>query len=323
MRLLRLLITCVLSLAAPARALGQAPVNRDPAAARLITEDIPRFWKAVDRMAGAATRRDSLRALFEEYYLEASPGLEAFVRLRIGSPFELLDAIRRRPKYYASIRENTGRVAAAEPRIRDALRRFKGMYADATFPDVYFLIGRLNSGGTLNPAALYIGAEFYSRAPDTPVDELNAWERMVTRTGDLLPCIVLHELMHYQQQPLQGRRTLLASAFREGAPDWLAQRLCGTNINDAAHGWLDAEPGRAAQVWKDFRAELESETAAGRWIGNANNSGDRPADLGYVLGFRIAEAYYNRAADKVAALRDIIRAEDPAAMWAASGFASP
>lgn len=303
----------------PGTAAGQS-ANRDPDRARLVTDDIPRFWQAFDRLATAATRRDSLNALWEGYYLPASPGLEAFIRLRVGSPFELLDAVRRRPAFYAAIRGQTLRVADATPGIREALRGFRAMYDDAVFPDVYFLIGRMTSGGTLSPSALYIGTEFYARTTGTPVDELNSWERMVTRTVDVLPCIVLHELMHYQQQPLAGRRTLLASAFREGAPDFLAQQLCGTNINAAAHAWLDAEPGREAAIWREFRAELQSETAASRWIGNANDSGDRPADLGYVLGFRIAKAYYDRATDQAAALRRIVRADDPAAILAASGY---
>ncbi len=32
----------------------------------------------------------------------------------------------------------------------------------------------------------------------------------------------------------------------------------------------------------------------------------RPNDLGYFIGYRIAEAYYNRTADKQHAIRDII-----------------
>jgi hypothetical protein len=32
----------------------------------------------------------------------------------------------------------------------------------------------------------------------------------------------------------------------------------------------------------------------------------RPSDLGYFIGYRIAQAYYNRVADKLRAVRDII-----------------
>lgn len=317
---MRLAVALLAGIVLPPALAAQDPANHDPAAVRLVTEDIPRFWQAIDALQAATTRRDSLKLLFDTYYLDASPGLEAFVRLRIGSPFELLESIRKRPKYYAAIRENTLRLSRMEPRIRDLLTRFRGSYPEAVFPDVYFLVGRFTSGGTLDRKALYIGSEFYTRSSSTPIDELSRWEKAVTRSLDLLPCIVLHELMHYQQRPLKGKPTLLASAFREGAPDFLAQQLCHGNINDAAHAWLSAEPGREAAVWREFQAEIESEDAARGWIGNANESRDRPADLGYVLGFKIAEAYYRQAKDKSRALAEIIRAEDPEAIFKASGY---
>lgn len=317
---MRLTIALLTGIALPPALAGQDSANHDPAAVRLVTEDIPRFWQAFDAMQGVSTRRDSLKLLFDTYYLDASPGLEAFVRLRIGSPFELLESIRKRPKYYAAIRESTLKLSTMEPRIRDLLTRFRASYPDAVLPDVYFLVGRFTSGGTLDRQALYIGSEFYTRSSATPMDELSPWEKAVTRSLDLLPCIVLHELMHYQQRPLKGKRTLLAHAFREGAPDFLAQRLCQGNINDAAHAWLSAEPEREAAVWHEFQAEMEREDAAPRWIGNANDSKSRPADLGYVIGFKIAEAYYRQAKDKPRALAEIIRAEDPEAILAVSGY---
>ena len=46
----------------------------------------------------------------------------------------------------------------------------------------------------------------------------------------------------------------------------------------------------------------------------------RPADLGYFIGYRIAEAYYAQAADKAAALRDILRVQDVERILAASGY---
>ncbi len=39
-------------------------------------------------------------------------------------------------------------VAKAEPAIREAFRKLKDLYPEAVFPDVYFVIGRFNSGGT-------------------------------------------------------------------------------------------------------------------------------------------------------------------------------
>jgi hypothetical protein len=48
---------------------------------------------------------------------------------------------------------------------------------------------------------------------------------------------------------------------------------------------------------------------------------DRPWDLGYFIGYRTAEAYYNRTNDKHAALRDIIEVRDADQFLAQSGYA--
>ena len=49
----------------------------------------------------------------------------------------------------------------------------------------------------------------------------------------------------------------------------------------------------------------------------------RPNDLGYFIGYRIAQAYYQRASDKSQAVRDIIAAcrGDARDFLARSGYA--
>ena len=45
-----------------------------------------------------------------------------------------------------------------------------------------------------------------------------------------------------------------------------------------------------------------------------------PGDLGYFIGYRIAEAYYAKQADKVAALRDIIEIRNADDFLTRSGY---
>ena len=47
------------------------------------------------------------------------------------------------------------------------------------------------------------------------------------------------------------------------------------------------------------------------WLYNANQVKDRPADLGYYVGYKITQAYYNNAKDKKQAIVDIIEIDDP------------
>lgn len=46
------------------------------------------------------------------------------------------------------------------------------------------------------------------------------------------------------------------------------------------------------------------------------------ADLGYFVGARICEAYYEQAADKQQAIRDLMFVSDPQAILEASGYAA-
>jgi uncharacterized protein YjaZ len=58
-----------------------------------------------------------------------------------------------------------------------------------------------------------------------------------------------------------------------------------------------------------------------RWLFQGDRSTDRPADLGYYIGYKICEAFYRRAPDKSEAIRQIIRLTDAEAFLQESGYA--
>jgi len=251
-------------------------VNTDPDSARLVTSDIRLFWDVLDRAPA-----DSLGAWLQRDYIEkGSAGVRDFVRGRIISGEALAQMIQRRRGRYDSVRAATFMVDSAAVGIRQVFHRFKALYPEAVFPDVYFVIGRLNSGGTASRNGLLIGAEMY-------------------RSPEGLPAIVAHELIHFQQR--WAAFTLLYQAFKEGSADFVAELIAGRHINAAAH-----EYGRAheRELWEEFRARLDTTSYAGWMYGDP--PGERPADLGYFIGYRIAQAYYDSRSDKAQALRNII-----------------
>jgi Predicted Zn-dependent protease (DUF2268) len=283
--------------------------NRDPKTARIVTEDIDRFWQAFDRAAPEFSAEP-----FETLYLSrGTPGLKDFIALRIGDAEKLATTIRKHPRYYASIRESTQRIHEMETNIRTAFFKLKELYPDAVFPDVYFLIGRMTSGGTLSERALLIGAEMHGRTPQTPLDELGDWHRTVIKPVETLPYIVTHELIHYQQK-YPDSQVLLHQAIREGSADFLGEFISGHHGNHHVHEFADP---REAELWREFQPKMHGTDFSG-WL--YSGSEGRPNDLGYWIGYKIVKSYYDRAADKRQAIRDILEIKDFDQFLSKSGY---
>ena len=203
--------------------------NHDPDAANLVASDLENFLRAYAQASSAATPAEKEAIYQHEYLDKGSPGLKDFLRLRIESAQKLVQAIGAHPKYYASLKEVVPRVAEMEPAIRTSLRKLKDLYSDAVFPDVYFLIGVMNSGGTTGDSGLLIGLEMHAKTPNTDMSEMGSWHKAVLGLAEELPGIVAHELIHYQQR--RGVRTLLSKSIREGSADFIGEMISGQTIN--------------------------------------------------------------------------------------------
>jgi hypothetical protein len=90
--------------------------------------------------------------LRREYLNCGTQGLRDFIRGRILSAVDLAARIRRDRHRYEAARPATERVYEMESQIRATFQALKTRYPDAVFPNVYFVIGRFNTGGTVSPA---------------------------------------------------------------------------------------------------------------------------------------------------------------------------
>ncbi len=288
---------------------GKAPTSdkqnskfsHDPDSAQIVTSDIENFWRAYDHIGA-----DNAAEILQKEYLDpGSVGLHDFLELRIKSARDLAGTIRQRTLYYKSIRATTVRVSSFVPLIRASFHHLKDLYSDAVFPGVYFVIGSMNSGGTTSDHGLLIGTEMYGRTPDMPTAELDAWHKQVLKPIEELPGIVAHELIHFQQK-IPPKWTLLASAIQEGSADFLGEMISGLNINSHL---LKYGNDRERELWSEFKpAMLGSDTS--KWLAEGANAKERPADLGYYIGYRIAQSYYEHASDKKQAIREILQVQD-------------
>lgn len=289
----------------------------DPANARVVSDDVERFWRAHDLAARRQSDRSRAAVFMREYLERGTPGLLDYYRLKIGSPEALGAFVARHPRFYRGVRASTLRAARMEPEIRAAFARLEALYPEAVFPDVYLVVGRLSSGGTVSGRGLLIGTEMYGVTPETATDELHLGLRRIVGPVEDLPHTVAHELVHVQQAPLRDR-TLLAGALREGGADFLADLVAPRGTPPFYRTWGTAHE---RDVWETFASEMHQTDWRG-WIGNNGTATEAwPADLGYFVGYRIAQEYYARAADKQAAFRALLLLDDPAAILRESGYA--
>jgi hypothetical protein len=147
---------------------------------------------------------------------------------------ELLHALRAYPRYYAAVRARTLAVdanSAIRQGIRQGLANLAELYPAAHFPNIYFLIGTLSTGGTVGRSGMLIGTEQYASDSTTPRDELPEWARVATRANSFqsIAGLVVHEAVHTQQKsmPPGQHDTLLRHALGEGIADFLSELAVG------------------------------------------------------------------------------------------------
>lgn len=281
--------------------LAQQTTNTNPDTAKIVTSDINLFWQAYDK----ATPENSLSIFRDEYLERGSAGLKDFTRLRIGNAENLAGTIKAVPKYYAALREPSLKIASYENRIRKSFRKLKKLYPGSVFPDVYFVIGILNSGGTTSQSGLLIGVDMYGKNEGVSLEGLGAWHKAVLSPTEKIPYIVAHELIHYEQKTASAN-TLLARAIREGSADFIGELIAGNTINAHLHKYGNP---LEKELWVEFKKEMNG-TDVSNWLYQGEKAKNRPADLGYYIGFKICESYYKNAKDKKQAVKDILEIKD-------------
>src|SRR5579871_200158 len=73
------------------------------------------------------------------------------------------------------------------------------------------------------------------------------------------------------------------------------------------------------ELWTEFSAAMHG-TETNRWLYEGDKAQGRPADMGYYEGYKICQAYYNKATDKQAAVRTILEMKDPEGFLKESGY---
>jgi uncharacterized protein YjaZ len=283
----------IISILFVATLFGQNSFETNPSKAEFITTDIPNFWKAFDKM-------DTNSNPFEEYLESGSEGLKDFIPYRIESAKNLLKIAKKRKADYEIIRENSYHVELYTKLILTFYQALKNMYELAVFPPAYFVIGAFNSGGTSSENGLIMGVEMQNKIEN-------------------IPYIVAHELIHFNQNYSNNKNTLLEQSIKEGSADFIGELISGKHINEIAFEYGDENE---EQLCSEF-VEIMSNSKYHGWLyGSKGKKKGRPNDLGYWIGYKICESYFNKSNNQQDAIDEILNIKDFDKFLKKSGYLS-
>lgn len=292
----------------------------DPLTADIDARDALRFANLMKD--GAVPAADVL----QHGYLDgAGAGVKIFTPApRIVDAQRLAKAVASKPDTYRyAIRACLPQLPALRADLRSIYLAFAGLLPERPLPAIDVVFGALTSGGTASNDTQVIGLEVTCPPGTTPE------QFRTTMRG-----FFAHETVHtWQGDETQAELAdlLLTQALEEGVADYLATLVTGTIPHQDRDAW--ARP-QEASLWQAFLRDREAIRGSSesvnklvasphfrRWFANCGSAPEGwPCEAGYWVGMRIAEAYVARAADKRAAIRELIELRDPAAILAASGY---
>ena len=270
----------------------------------------------------AVTKQDSIDIIQKHYMDKASADFREFIKIRNFTAAEYVEKIGRYPLYWRSIRPRTENIEDQLSELDNVVAKLEAAIPNYRQPNICFAIGCLRTGGTTSENLVLIGAEIAAADDSVEKSELPPRLRAIIGKTGGITSMVAHEIIHTQQIDKRiiifGSNPLLEQTIIEGVADFLTYEILGLTINQYIHNY-----GRQNEcsLLKEFEADLTSEPKDfTNWLYNRGKMVDRPADLGYFIGFKIAESYYQKQIDKSEAIRQLLNQKKYSKIYKESGY---
>jgi hypothetical protein len=264
----------------------------------IITKDINNFWEAVDNLK---VGKDTTQ-IFQSLVLDrASDEFKVFIKIWKIKASDYAYQIRRYPKYYETLRKQSYKLINSEDSIRRIVKRFRNLYPAFKPADICIAFGNFNTGGNIaierKKNLVYIGLEYHGPDSSTFIKELSISTQDYVSRSNFFRTII-HELVHIQQRT-HGNKVIKAlngnllanRIIIEGIPDFISQLIVpyGNNGNYFEYG-LRNEDGLKWKLYNELWNFGSSD-----WFGGSDSLfTTHPRDLGYFMGLRIGQSFYNK-----------------------------
>ena len=272
----------------------------------VIASDIENFWNAHDKIVVEKDYETQIKLINDLYINKGTKGLKAIMQARRYTDKQYVDAINNYPKFWQSVRKNTYKAKSFAKEIENGVAKLKQIYPDLKPAKVYFTIGVFRTPGTTLDGMVLIGSELALSDENVDTSELPK------NFAGLLPYfksnpinditfLNVHEFVHTQQKTAIGSE-LLTQTIREGIAEFITVKALQMK-----------SPTPAITFGKENRPKLKDaftkemfSTSYYNWLWNNVDNQFKTRDLGYFVGYDLAEKYYENSFDKKNAIKELI-----------------
>ncbi len=271
----------------------------------VVTQDIDNFWEAYELVREESDSLAQIQLIDSLYIKRGTIGLEKMIEVRDYTASEYAYLINKYPKFFGSIRANTLKSKSLANELNDGVEKLEALYPDLKPAKIYFTIGGMRTNGTTRDSSVLIGSELAMADNTTDISEFEGRTKEWLETffsSDPIDGLVLlnvHEYVHTQQTHIPNN--LLHMALYEGVAEFVSVVAMGVPSDSPA-----IEFGKNnSEVRKKFELEMFYERIPDwLWSNSPNEFGVR--DLGYYVGYAIAENHYNKSSNKKQAIKEMI-----------------
>jgi len=287
-------------------ALLMAACSKPTTSSLVVSTDIDHFWEAYDKVQSTEDtiqQKEFLQRLFLD---KGTPGLSAIMQARRYTLDSYLEAIHDYPKFWASMRTNMAKAKQLGPQIEKGIAAFEKLYPMQRSAKVYFTVGALRTNGTAMDSLVLIGSELALADENVITDELPSNFDYLRAYFDSNPIndvvfLNVHEYVH-TQQTTHGGYDLLSQCLFEGIAEFIPVIAMKQESPTPAIAYGKAND---AAIQEAFVKEMFS-PFYNNWIWNNTNNVFATRDLGYYVGYAIAEQYYEGEQDKRKAVANLL-----------------
>lgn len=269
---------------------------------KIYTSDIDNFWIAYDSIQKSQDLHKNIQFINKLYIEPGTKGLHAFMKARNYNDSLYVQLIKDYPKFWNSVRPRTLEIKNKTTELNLAVEKLKKLYPNLKDAEMYFTIGGLRSGGTVDGNKVLVGAEIATGNSTVDVSEFeNSWLKKTfeKQSLDNIVYLNIHEYIHTQQNG--GNNRVLNQSIKEGSCDFIAELALEQKINTQ---YLTFGRENKEEIKKLFLKEMFSNNF-NNWLYNGSKKTEN-ADLGYFIGYEICKSYYQNSNSKSEAIKDII-----------------